>query len=63
VRLEENRREGTLSAEEQARYENLFADMEELLSEPSVRYRYGQFYVEPGKAKSESIKPNQTDEN
>jgi len=57
---EEKRQQGTLSQEEHARYEKILAELEESRSQPRMRYRYGEFYIEPGKAKSESIKPNQT---
>jgi len=30
--------------------------------EPRVRYRFGQFFIEPAKTKSDSIKLNQTNE-
>jgi hypothetical protein len=56
---EEKKPQGTLSAEAKALCEKCFAEADEIRSMPSVRYRFGQFYVEPGKTKSDSIKPNQ----
>jgi hypothetical protein len=51
---------GTLSAEDEATYQKIFTQYDEMRSGPRVRYGFGQFYIEPAKTKSDSIKPNQT---
>ena len=57
---EKEKRLGELTSEEEARYQAAFAAYEEWRRKPRMGYRFGSFYTEPGKTKSNRIKPNQT---
>lgn len=57
---EEKKQQGSLSSEDETRYQDTFARAEQSRKEPRMRYRHGSFYVQPAKTESDSIKPNPT---